>query len=307
VDHSSDGRTDAGTDQNPPSGRDVADRNALPANGPNTTVVRDGGTESSSPSAGLLDWLLLAVLKAVRVDVELADVRRRAYTETALQAYDIDATEAEFLFDAAEDASKHTDEKVKQLLTVSSALTTLVSVFGREAAPRLVIAGVALFLVVCVILCLNVLSVRKYTLPILEDRKAPNHSDVWAKDLLRSAYANRAAHFFRVDLYRAASRYFVLALVLSMVVIFTPKKSDARIQLPVTSQGLKRSAIPNEVSPSSQTTTDQRAEEERSRIIAPPALKAIVQTDTPAKDSVPRTRGVRPTDMKTQDRKQSKK
>ena len=146
--------------------------------------------------------------------------------------HDVDRAQAEFLYKQQREDSAHTDDKVKQLLTLSASLTTAIMVFTRDVEPRWLVAAVMGLLIACVFLCLSVLDVRTAMMPTLEDARRDDLESEWARDLLQSCLDNRRRHAFRVDRYRAAGRYFNLALLLTPVItIFSVSRPDPTEQV----------------------------------------------------------------------------
>lgn len=163
-------------------------------------------------------WFLMRV---VFVRTTFAQVRTRTYgPQGSLPKYDVDEEQAEFLYRLQREDSAHTDDKVNQLLALSSSLTAAIAVFTLDVHPRWLVAVVMGLLIACVFLCLSVLEVRTANLPTLEEAKGYDSKKMWAKDLLESCFANRGRHAFRVDRYRAAGRYFTMALLLTPIIAF---------------------------------------------------------------------------------------
>lgn len=192
----------------------------------------------------MFDTLLWAAMRCVGIDVSRQAVHIRGYAVDPIPAHPVDAEQAKFLFDACETANSHTDDKVKQLITVSSSLATFISVFAHDVRPRALVVIVVALLVVTVMLCLSVFGVRREMVPTLEDCSVNGNAQVWAADLLRSCHANRARHFFRVDLYRAASRYFLVALfgTLGLTLLQRPT-ADRLAQLSDTVQRIEHQGL----------------------------------------------------------------
>jgi hypothetical protein len=166
-------------------------------------------------AAALLRFLLT---RLALVTVSLRETRAEQYPVTTLVPnHAIDKGQAEFLFTTEREDSAHTDEKVKQLLTLSSSLAAVILVFARDVRPRWIIVLLLALLVVTVFMCVGVFGVRTVNLPTVEDAAKDDNDGTWAKDVIRSYAENEARHAFRVDRYRAAVRYFLLALVLTPV------------------------------------------------------------------------------------------
>lgn len=167
---------------------------------------------------GFFVWCLMRV---VCVRTTRAQVRARTYEpQGSLPQYDVDEAQAEFLYKQQREDSAHTDDKVNQLLALSSSLTAAIAVFTLDVQPRWLVAVVMGLLIACVFLCLSVLEVRTANLPTLEDANSDDLKKRWARDLLVTCFANRGRHAFRVDRYRAAGRYFTVALLLTPIIAF---------------------------------------------------------------------------------------
>lgn len=178
--------------------------------------------------AGIGDRLLFALSRLVGIKTTLEEARTRTYPMTIpVPDHTVDPDQAEFLFKGQREDSTHTDDKVKQLLTLSSSLATVVLVFARDVRPPWMVVVLLGLLVSAVFLCLSVLDVRTFQIPTLEDATNKDLKSVWARDLLQSFVANKARHDFRVDRYRAAGRYFRAALILTPVAAaFTVARPD---------------------------------------------------------------------------------
>jgi hypothetical protein len=201
---------------------------SVKATGPHASVESDlpqGAVASTNDRrkgdidvAGCLVWCLMRV---VLVRATRAQVRDRSYEpQGSLPHYDVDEVQAEFLYKQQREDSAHTDDKVNQLLALSSSLTAAIAVFTLDVQPRWLVAVVMGLLIACVFLCLSVLEVRTANVPTLEDANSHDSNKRWARDLLVSCFANRARHAFRVDRYRAAGRYFTMALLLTPIIAF---------------------------------------------------------------------------------------
>lgn len=192
----------------------------------------------------MFDTLLWAAMRCVGIGVSRRAVHLRSYDADPVPAHPVDPEQAKFLFDACEAANSHTDDKVKQLITVSSSLATFISIFAHDVHPRWLVVVVVALLVVTVMLSLSVFGVRREMVPTLEDCSITGNDTVWAADLIRSCHANRASHFFRVDLYRAASRYFLAALFGTLgLAFFQQPTADRFAQLTDTVQRIERQGL----------------------------------------------------------------
>lgn len=191
------------------------------------------GAASEKPEAqesklGVRGVLVLLLTNLVFVSVRPAQVRERAYpAQGTLPPHDVDSDQAEFLYKQQREDSAHTDDKAKQLMTLSAALTTAIGVFARDVQPRWLVAMVAALLIACVFLCLTVLDVRTSNVPTLEAAGRADLKEQWGRDLLWSYFANRGRHAYRVDQFRAAGRYFTLALLITPIItLFSEPKPE---------------------------------------------------------------------------------
>lgn len=178
-----------------------------------------------------VDLLLLALLWIALVPLRWRDVRLRKYDRGIASApdHDVAPAAAELLFKTEREDSAVTDEKTRLLLTLTTSLTTIALVFGGQVQPRWLFVGLVGLLIASVLLCLSVFEVRRgMMLPTPEDSSHRDRSREWARDLMASYYANRATHAFRVDRYRAALRYFRLALLLTPVLAALSKRQIDR-------------------------------------------------------------------------------
>lgn len=220
--------------------RDAPERVAAHASSPTEdgsrtkiAVAKTAAAAKRTPESarlGIHGCFTLILTRLARVHVTSAHIRERSYPpQGSLPLHDIDAAQAEFQYRLQREDSAHTDDKVKQLLTLSSALASVVVVFTGDVQPRLIVAIPMGLLLASVFLCLGALGVRTINAPTLEDMRRSDIKQQWAKDLLSSCFANRGRHAFRVDCYRAAARYFVLALLGTPVILFfsVPKPNPA--------------------------------------------------------------------------------
>lgn len=165
------------------------------------------------------------------VDLAFREVRAKRYLDAKRPPdHALDAGQAEFLFKAQREDSSHTDDKVKQLLTLSSSLATIILAFVRDVRPRWLVVSALALLFACVYLCVSVLDVRGGQGPTPGDA-GQDDRDLkrgWARDLVASLYVNQRAHAYRVDRYRAAGRYFRVAFLLTPVLAWrTVPRRDA--------------------------------------------------------------------------------
>ena len=198
------------------------------ANGTGGSQVGSEAAEGGFVERGLRclsDSVVFILLRAACIDIEFKDVRSRRVPEVVgPPASHVHNAQAEFLYKIAREDSAATDDKVKQLLTLSSSLATLSLVFGKNVGPRVVLVLFVAALVATVVLCLSVLEVRRGMAPTLEEVAADPEQQSWGTDLHVAYRATRQLHAFRTDRYRAALRYFRLALV--FLLVMTAMASD---------------------------------------------------------------------------------
>ncbi len=186
-------------------------------------------TKAAKLVAFPVNLLLFILMRSVLVRVPWWQVRARGYPgpdpEQSLPE-SVDSAQAESLFKIGQEDSAATDDKVKQLLALSASLATIALVFGRDTRPPWLFACLVAALVAVVFLCVSVFEVGTITRPTAEDNTTEKHKQ-WGRDVLRSYYANRATHNFRTDEYRAAHRYFRLALLsLILLAVLAERKPD---------------------------------------------------------------------------------
>jgi hypothetical protein len=179
---------------------------------------------------------------------------RRRYKDYDLGARrEFDANQAKLFLDWANEASEHTDAKVRQLLTLSAALAPVALVLASHAYPRVLGLLVVGMLVVVVLLCVAIIEVRVSVQPTLEQvQQDGSHHKQWAWDLFSSAQANQAIHRLRVDFYSAARRYFIVSFLLTTVAAITtlssapgPGRDDLQARLPSAQQPLEPRPVPD--------------------------------------------------------------
>jgi hypothetical protein len=172
----------------------------------------------------VFDISLFILVRLVLVDITLAEFRQRSHgvLNPPLPAGRISPSQAQFVFEQERLADEHTDDKVKQLLTLTSSLTALltaiaVSRFGLGVSE---IAVVLLPLLAAVYICLGgVLDIRIHSLPTITQVGADPEDQEWARGMVSATGVNRGSRFFRVDLYRAALRWFLVALLIAPFVV----------------------------------------------------------------------------------------
>jgi hypothetical protein len=212
----------------PPTGQAGVPATTTPGMSPPITAPQPTSSEGGLLERGLRwlsDALVFALLRIALVGVSFKEVRDRQ-VPTGFHRGDpvpsrVHNTQAEFLYKIAREDSSATDEKVKQLLTLSSSLATLALVFGKGVEPRWLVVLFVAALVATVVLCLSVLEVRRGMSPTLEDANVDTSQTAWGNDLYRSYRATRLLHGFRTDRYKAALRYFRGALLLLLVLAIT--------------------------------------------------------------------------------------
>ena len=173
--------------------------------------------ESLASKAHARTLFLLARLVLVEIPVRhIEDHRGPSIGHTPPPATPLDPVRAEFLWREQESATAHTDSMVKQLLTLSSALATVAFTLLGGTQPWLRAPAIA-GLLVSVLFCLQGLGVRRVSAPDTPHTADPTGKQLWAEDVIAATRYNRGSHGHRVDLYRAAWRWFVIALVLSAI------------------------------------------------------------------------------------------
>lgn len=174
--------------------------------------------------AFLFDFSLFLLVRLVLVEVTIAELRRRSFavSNPPTPPGKIAADQAQFIFEQERLADQHTDDKVKQLLTLSSSLAALVTTvalsrFGLDLFPTAVIL---LPLLAAVYICLGgLLDVRVHSLPTLSEVGGDPSAQEWARGMISAAGINRGTRFLRVSLYRAALRWFLLALLVAPLAV----------------------------------------------------------------------------------------
>lgn len=192
------------------------------------------------------DCAIFLLLRGMGIEARFGEVRKRAYRRSdTIPGFPIDPAQAEFVFRWEREGSDHTDDKTKQLLALSSSLVTVVLVFANDAKPVALLILVMALLLAVVILCVAVLGVRTSSTPTLEDSTNPHNQKIWAKDLVIAASINAAGHRFRVDCYRTAARYLLLALLLTPVLAALSKsKPDTSAELLQVLEHVERNGLP---------------------------------------------------------------
>ena len=181
--------------------------------------VAERWTEGAFTGLGRIFVYLLC--RVAFIELSLKEVRAGRYLNVKdTPTHVLDSGQAEFLFKTQREDSSHTDDKIKQLLTLSSSLATIILAFVRDVHPQWLVVLVLAVLFACVYLCISVLEVRSGQQPTPGEAAQGDDAELknrWAHDLVSSLYVNQRAHAYRVDRYRAASRYFRLAFLLTPV------------------------------------------------------------------------------------------
>lgn len=171
----------------------------------------------------IASWLharaLFALARCVVVDIPLRHIQEHGGAPLGFEPTPgtaLDPARAAFMWNEQATASAHTDAMVKQMVTLSSALATVVFTLLGGANPWLRSLAI-LGLLASVLLCLQALGVRRDAMPEVPHAIGPAGDQEWAEDLGLATRINRGAHAHRVDLYRAAWRWFVLALSVAAV------------------------------------------------------------------------------------------
>ena len=93
-------------------------------------------TASEVKRPHLWDRIMWLIMRIAFVTPTLEEVRTRKYNyPKTLPAHTITDSQAQFLFELAESSSDHTDDKIKQLLTLSSSLVAVLALFGGGRPP----------------------------------------------------------------------------------------------------------------------------------------------------------------------------
>jgi hypothetical protein len=163
------------------------------------------------------DGVVFLLLRLMSVDATFDEVKGRCYPEESAPSHKVDANQAELLFKVQREDSDHTDTKVRQLLTLGSSLVTIILVFARDEEPKALLATLSALLLAEVVLCIATLGIRPSAMPRLEDSSATGNREQWARDLDTARRRNVGSHAYRVDCYRAATRYFLVALLMTPV------------------------------------------------------------------------------------------
>lgn len=149
----------------------------------------------------------------------------------------VEEKHALFAFEQAEEDSDHTDSKSRQLLTLSASLATVLLVFGPAVTRTWAVVVPSVGLIATVYLSLQILAVRTIAQPIPE---SVSESSSWGQDLMTARDANVAYHRYRVDLYRASRRWFVLSLI---VAAFLPLMQKERMNPQIEAAGIMTDSV----------------------------------------------------------------
>jgi hypothetical protein len=163
------------------------------------------------------DLLLLFILRIALVGVQLNDIRDESYSTNSpsIPSGTLQSQQVQFIYAQQEAASQHTDDKIKQLLTLSSSFATFLLAIGGTGYGRLLLFPLA----AVVLLCISALAVRTGSLPELSASEGDRNSQVWARDVMRAVQVNRGSHFYRVDLYRGARRWFLVTVFMMPIIL----------------------------------------------------------------------------------------
>jgi hypothetical protein len=168
----------------------------------------------------VFDISLFILVRLVLVETTFAEFRSRSHgaSNPPLPPGKIRPTQAHFIFEQERLADQLTDDKVKQLLALTSSLSALVTAIALShfglAADRIVLILVPLL--AAVYICLGgLMDVRRYSLPTISEASADPEEQEWVRGVIAATGFNRGSRFFRVDLYRAALRWFLLALLIA--------------------------------------------------------------------------------------------
>ena len=158
---------------------------------------------------------LWACTRIVLMGLSMGDLERGYYQAEHNPWSDIKEPGVEgamLIFDQQEIGSKHTDEMAKQLLAIGGILTPLAVALRAPHSTVVTLMPIAALLIM-VALCMRIFNVRMVSVPDPPRAGEAGSQAQWAKDLLDAAMVNGRSHALRVDLYRAAQRWFIIALV----------------------------------------------------------------------------------------------
>jgi hypothetical protein len=196
----------------------------------------------------LEDVLVAVLIKVVGVSSSWREIRAKRY-ELAVFDYEslsnIDVEHAKFFFEQIQASQEKTDEKVAHLLTLSGSLAGFTSIVGAFILANLTSTLVVGALVGCVVLCLANISVRTERVPDLVDASDERYNVDWAKELLRSANDNYGWHAYRVDIFRAARRWFLLAMIGGVLLILLAWVGPAEHNTTVDDELVPKSVTPS--------------------------------------------------------------
>jgi len=172
----------------------------------------------------VFDVSLFILVRLVLVDMTFGEFQERSHgvSNPPLPPGKIRPNQAHFIFEQERLADQHTDDKVKQLLTLTSALATLVAAIAVSKFGLGVhrIPVILLPLLAAVYICVGgLLDVRVHSLPTLSEAGADPDDQEWARGVIAATGFNRGSRFFRVDLYRAALRWFLVALLIAPLAV----------------------------------------------------------------------------------------
>lgn len=174
----------------------------------------------------LYDAVLFGLARLILVEVTWMEVKnssRPATPPTDIPTR-VSPSQAKFRLEQQQKSSSHTDEKVKQLLTLGVALNAFIVAFAQRAGAGMLVGILAFALTASVFLCVGTLRVRPTAEPDLSDPSSDLDESAWARDVVSAAHQEHLAHMYRVDLYRAARRWFLLAFAGAPVIVaFAPE------------------------------------------------------------------------------------
>jgi hypothetical protein len=182
------------------------------------------------------DVLVFILARIVLVFVAFSEVRKQSRRpgERSTQLPERVAPEqAKFDHQHQEASSAHTDDKVKQLLTLATAVNTLVLAYASRVGVRLLLLAIATALTGTVFLCVSILGVRNAARPEFTDATNDAEQHEWARSLAVATEFSMRAHIYRVDIFRAARRWFLLAFILALVAIASARNAPPAPPVPV--------------------------------------------------------------------------
>lgn len=244
----------------------------------------------------LYDALLFVLARLILVEVTWEEVKdsKRPWKAPTKVPEQVNASQAKFRLEQQQKSSTHTDEKVKQLLTLSVALNAFIVAFARGLGSAMLIGVMAFSLTASVFLCIGTLRVRPSAEPDLSDPSIDPEEFAWAKDLILATQQEQLAHMYRVDLYRAARRWFLLAFAITpFIVALAPKPDSSSAPASVNISNVTTGgSVQKEVRPSGalndgQLSPDSATPDTSGRVATPPASDTAPRSNVGPKQATP--------------------